>query len=879
MDGAVEVQDYRDVRPTPSPEATIAIITGASEWPGLGFERLNAFVTSANLLKRYLLGSFKLPERNLLWLFDEKLDATQTLVRVGEFIDERRKNVQFHDLMFWYIGHGDFLDNNEFFMPIHATLKGHEYTSALIGKDLANVLQKHARFHRQYIVLDCCYSAGAVGRFQNPAGTKIAANQLLDNLPVSGVTMLCSSSARVASVLLNDGSQTMFSSAVLGALAKGISNGAERLSFADIQNLAAQIIRDRWPDKLIIPELHSPRQDKGKDLRNLPFFPNPGRLAPVAAPTNVGSRWAVAAALEQKLQRCLSEITDRSNDCMTTYAVRIRIADSVAAIPNGSGAADSDPRADINVCVLVLHREDFLRAIDRLVRVADEEKIFGVSNFIKMGLRRVDLFPDQAGSLSADLARRVEHVLRSATADLERDKRPPIIPHEGGSPGEWPGIRLQIGLVSPPLSVNEPVRVQIEFRSMFDDVISEVHRELRSFLKPGRAAQSAHFLRQAETHLNALRQMFGGCSGYVDAIRRYLGEALGGNLDMGQSTPSMGSPEQVREFLRRAGVRAPLVNELMAIIEKPRYYDIPETALTEVQTNNLLKDAEALHVLFARESKEDGYLTKERQGHRAFRYIVRMDEALLRVQTNRPDSLAVAVDIYEELEILFPLKPTIRYRLGWALGKQGQHSKALEKYKAALSLIDEAMGLDEREREIRVPWHEIDVMRRCLPRFIGYQYWKIAEECGAKDDTSGQLANLVQAYQATQAGLGQADINAEESNHNNLLYYAVEYLRVMRGQTTGGGVFSPQEITDRDLETHLDYLRPRIIVKTSDKEGRLDTLRHAYCFLERFSEAVQVSQRIIQLLLSERPLPPHGLDNRASRILKDAHAVVSKYSA
>jgi hypothetical protein len=90
--------------------------------------------------------------------------------------------------------------------------------------------------------------------------------------------MLCSSSARAASVLLNDGSQTMFSSAVFGALEKGISNGPERLSFADIQNLAEHIIRDRWPDKLIIPELHSPRQDKG-DIRNLPFFPNPARMA------------------------------------------------------------------------------------------------------------------------------------------------------------------------------------------------------------------------------------------------------------------------------------------------------------------------------------------------------------------------------------------------------------------------------------------------------------------------------------------------------------------------------------------------------------------------------------------------------------------------
>jgi hypothetical protein len=218
--------------------------------------------------------------------------------------------------------------------------------------------------------------------------------------------------------------------------------------------------------------------------------------------------------------------------------------------------------------------------------------------------------------------------------------------------------------------------------------------------------------------------------------------------------------------------------------------------------------------------------------------------------------------------------------LGWALGKQGQHSKAIEKYKAALSLIDEAVGLDKTEREVRVGWHEMDVMRERLPRFIGYQYWKISEECGAdKDGLSGQLANLVQAYQATQAGLGQVNLNAEEGLHNNLLYYAVEYLRLAREQITDAVSVPLQEITYLDLQTHLDYLQPRINVETADNEGRLDTLRHAYWFLGRFSDAVQVSERIEKLLLSERPLPPNGFNNRVSRILKDAHNVLTEYSS
>ena len=61
--------------PLPSPDTTLVVIMGASEFPlspQLG--KSQALANSANEVRRYFLDKegFALPEANLLWLFDKE---------------------------------------------------------------------------------------------------------------------------------------------------------------------------------------------------------------------------------------------------------------------------------------------------------------------------------------------------------------------------------------------------------------------------------------------------------------------------------------------------------------------------------------------------------------------------------------------------------------------------------------------------------------------------------------------------------------------------------------------------------------------------------------------------------------------------------------
>src|ERR1700690_944816 len=191
------------MRPEPTPATTAVIITGASAWPHLAVKANDAYANSAVKLESYFTVDLRLPRRNLLRLFDSQLNATDMLTEIGDFI-KNSLEAQITDLVFCYIGHGDFLGHNEFYMPIHATRTGGglERTTALVGTTLADTLKEYARFLRQFMMLDCCYAASAADLFKNSAG----------------VTVLCSSGSDVASTLLEDGSQTMFSAAVMSAL-------------------------------------------------------------------------------------------------------------------------------------------------------------------------------------------------------------------------------------------------------------------------------------------------------------------------------------------------------------------------------------------------------------------------------------------------------------------------------------------------------------------------------------------------------------------------------------------------------------------------------------------------------------------------------------
>ena len=249
----------------------------------------------------------------------------------------------------------------------------------------------------------------------------------------------------------------------------------------------------------------------------------------------------------------------------------------------------------------------------------------------------------------------------------------------------------------------------------------------------------------------------------------------------------------------------------------------------------------------------------------------------MRIQANTRESIARGIEIYKELETLFPDRPTVRYRLGWALGKEGKPLEAIDRYFTALRLVDEALLLEPKERESRVSEREIEHLRERLPRFIGYQYWRIAQARAHAGDANAQIAYLVEAYRTTLPGLAStSDKVQQESLHNNLLYYAVQYLTVCDKNVGKIDAATLGLITLDDMRKHLDYLEENVNIASSKSVDHLDTLCRAYVFLERYPEAVRAAERVLALLFEE-PGHPVRLDDAQTEMAAYGHQIVKQH--
>ena len=262
-----------------SPDTTLAIVAGASQFPhspDLAFGE--SFAAAGREFARYLCSDdgFGLERANLLDLFDSPKTQSDILLAIEQFLSDRQKALEptggARDLLFYYVGHGGFTSNKDYYLAIQTTKKGSEgYTSIRIS-DLASAIKSRASGLRRYLILDCCFAASVYKEFQS-APLEAARVQVLDNLPTSGTTLLCSSSARTVSLAPEGAAHTMFSGALLQVLREGVPHIKRPLSMALVGERVRERIRKLYPEDAVRPEVHSPDQ-RDDDLKDLPLFPN-----------------------------------------------------------------------------------------------------------------------------------------------------------------------------------------------------------------------------------------------------------------------------------------------------------------------------------------------------------------------------------------------------------------------------------------------------------------------------------------------------------------------------------------------------------------------------------------------------------------------------
>jgi hypothetical protein len=280
----------------PSPQTTLVILLGASEWPlAPDFQESEAFSHSAQKLREYFLDArqFDLPHENLLDLFNSDKSSDDIDLEICQFLDRHiaekvkaKSGSIARDVLVYFVGHGGFAGgDSNYYLAIKRTRKDNPKASSIEIGDLAQTLKEKARFQRRILILDCCFAASASKFFQGSEPAQTAILQTVEvfkeqgtgsDFPGRGTSLLCSSRHNVPSLITPDNSYTMFSQALLYVLHTGAASREAALSLRTVARLAEDFLRITYTEAPR-PEVHSPDQSEG-DIASIPFFPNFGAM-------------------------------------------------------------------------------------------------------------------------------------------------------------------------------------------------------------------------------------------------------------------------------------------------------------------------------------------------------------------------------------------------------------------------------------------------------------------------------------------------------------------------------------------------------------------------------------------------------------------------
>jgi hypothetical protein len=277
----------------PNPGSTLAFVLGSSRWMYIPrFQEARSFANSASRIVDWLCADkgLALPIRNVKDLFGSFDDASEILAEAARFVNERRAECQeagrpVTDLIFYYIGHGDF-HANEFYLTVRRTRDDDPLISSITAKALGNWVRRACKGLRTYLVLDCCFAASIqTGFMSSPLG--VAELQLADMLPTDlelgarpgdaipeyGVALLAAAGPREAAQAPDGSELTMFSGALIEVLESGSAGLPEALSLSDLHYLVAGKIEATFGARGVRPEIRPLVQRQGR-VELVPLFPN-----------------------------------------------------------------------------------------------------------------------------------------------------------------------------------------------------------------------------------------------------------------------------------------------------------------------------------------------------------------------------------------------------------------------------------------------------------------------------------------------------------------------------------------------------------------------------------------------------------------------------
>jgi formylglycine-generating enzyme required for sulfatase activity len=222
-----------------------------------------------------------LPRDHLLDLFDSSDEQPVVVRTIANFLLQTRTKLEvkggaLSDVIFYYVGHGGFdtSGSSAYFLAIRHTNAVDYLASSLAIASLRRALREHTRGARHYLILDCCFAAAALGPYVSLSATAQAmVAQVQDAFPPTGTAMLCASGAVVPARAKRGATFTMFSEALFDVLYKGVANSPSTLSLSELGIAIRSLLKSRYGDEAVRPEVHSPEQS-GDSVAEVPIFRN-----------------------------------------------------------------------------------------------------------------------------------------------------------------------------------------------------------------------------------------------------------------------------------------------------------------------------------------------------------------------------------------------------------------------------------------------------------------------------------------------------------------------------------------------------------------------------------------------------------------------------
>ncbi|MCU1251120.1 MAG: hypothetical protein JWQ49_4149 [Edaphobacter sp.] len=250
-----------------------AIVLGASVFPySQRITAQQAFAESAVAVRHYLQseGGLHLADANILWLFDDRATVIGQDDQIATFLSQ----ISYEGIIFYYVGHGGFLADREYFLAIQDTKINREHTTGYRIKALAETLSQFSSNKKLFLILDCCFAGEAVREFQSVDLSEVVQRETFSALPSAGTSLLVAASKDEPAISPMGNRFTMFSESLIDVLTTGIQGKGERLSLLEVGSQVQALIRGRYGLEGVRPEVHSPQQG-GIDVATLPIFPNP----------------------------------------------------------------------------------------------------------------------------------------------------------------------------------------------------------------------------------------------------------------------------------------------------------------------------------------------------------------------------------------------------------------------------------------------------------------------------------------------------------------------------------------------------------------------------------------------------------------------------